>query len=144
MACQHILAFWNEFQNSCKWLLKYLHLMYARNEHFTTHLVPEAHKYEQNKTGNTDTDYEYINTTIIILFCITSVFSCRLLWLNSGMWTDVWLVSPVYLVVDKFSSCVIWPLTIGLMVVLLTFFFTWCVCFYLKEVDAILGNGYGI
>ena len=27
----------------------------------TTQLVPEAHKYEQNKTGNTDTDSEYIN-----------------------------------------------------------------------------------
>ena len=26
----------------------------------TTYLVPEAHKYKQNKTGNTDTDYEYI------------------------------------------------------------------------------------
>ena len=23
--------------------------------------VPEAHKYEQNKTGNTDRDYEHIN-----------------------------------------------------------------------------------
>ena len=23
--------------------------------------MPEAHKYEQNKIGNTDTDYEYIN-----------------------------------------------------------------------------------
>ena len=31
-------------------------------------------------------------------------------------------ISPVYLVVDEFSSCVIWPLMIGLMVVLLTFF----------------------
>ena len=48
--------------------------MYARNEHFTTHLVPEAHKYEQNKTGNTDTDYEYINTTIIILFLYNIYF----------------------------------------------------------------------
>ena len=48
--------------------------MYARNEYFTTHLVPEAHKYEQNKTGNTDTDYEYINTTIIILFLYNIYF----------------------------------------------------------------------
>ena len=48
--------------------------MYARNEHFTTHLVPEAHKYEQNKTGNIDTDYEYINTTIIILFLYNIYF----------------------------------------------------------------------
>ena len=54
--------------------MKYLHFMYARNEHFTTHLVPEAHKYEQNKTGNTDTDYEYINTTIIILFLYNIYF----------------------------------------------------------------------
>ena len=23
--------------------------------------VPEAHKYKQNKTGTTDTDYEHIN-----------------------------------------------------------------------------------
>ena len=23
--------------------------------------MPEAHKYEQKKTGNTDTDYEYTN-----------------------------------------------------------------------------------
>ena len=23
--------------------------------------MPEAHKYEQNKTGTTDTDYEHIN-----------------------------------------------------------------------------------
>ena len=23
--------------------------------------MPEAHKYEQNKIGNTNTDYEYIN-----------------------------------------------------------------------------------
>ena len=55
------LGFWNEFQNSCKYFLKYLHFIYARNEHFTIHLVPEAHKYEQNKTENTDTDYDYIN-----------------------------------------------------------------------------------
>ena len=54
-------------------------------------------------------------------------------------------VSPVYLVVNEFSSCVIWPLMIGLMVVLLTFFFHMMhVCFYLKGVDAIPGNGYGI
>ena len=37
-------------------------------------LVPEAHKYEQNKTGNTGTDYEYINTTIIILFLYNIYF----------------------------------------------------------------------
>ena len=59
--CQHILAFWNEFQYSCRWFLKYLKFIYAQNEHFTTHSVPEAHKYKQNKTGNTDTDYEYIH-----------------------------------------------------------------------------------
>ena len=32
-------------------------------------------------------------------------------------------VSPVCLVVDEFSPCVIWPLMIGPMVVLLTFSF---------------------
>ena len=47
-------------------------------------------------------------------------------------------VSPVYLVVDEFSPCVLWSLMIGLMVVLLTFFSQD------EYVDAILGNGYGI
>ena len=41
------------------------------------------------------------------------------------------------------SPCVLWPLVIGLMVVLLTFFSCW-VWFYLWGVDAILGNGCGI
>ena len=41
--------------------MKYLHCIHhARYEHviFT---VPEAHKFEQNKTRTTDTDYEHIN-----------------------------------------------------------------------------------
>ena len=73
-ACQHILAFWNEFQNSCKWFLKYLHFIYARNDHFTTHLVPEAHKYKQNKTGDTDTDYEDIQKEAAVTFMILNWF----------------------------------------------------------------------
>ena len=35
--------------------------IYAWNEHFTRHSASETHKYKQNKTGNIDTDYEYIN-----------------------------------------------------------------------------------
>ena len=73
-AGQHILAFWNEFQNSCKWFLKYLHFIYARNDHFTTHLVPEAHKYKQNKTGDTDTDYEDIQKEAAVTFMILNWF----------------------------------------------------------------------
>ena len=42
------------------------------------------------------------------------------------------------------SPCVLWPLVIGLMVVLLTLFFSWWVWFYLWSVDAILGNGCGV
>ena len=41
-------------------------------------------------------------------------------------WAAAWLlvtcISPIYLVVDEFSPCVLWPLMIGLMVVMLTFF----------------------
>ena len=73
-AGRHILAFWNEFQNSCKWFLKYLHFIYARNDHFTTHLVPEAHKYKQNKTGDTDTDYEDIQKEAAVTFMILNWF----------------------------------------------------------------------
>ena len=67
-ACQHILGFWNEFQNSCKWFLKYLHFIYARNEHFTTHLVPE------DKTGDTDTDCENIQKEAAATFTILNWF----------------------------------------------------------------------
>ena len=64
--------------------------------------------------------------------------TCRLLWLNPRAWgkdltsqlpwAAVWLLvtfgSPVYIVVaDEFSTCLLWPLVIGIMVVLLTFFF---------------------
>ena len=62
---------------------------------------------------------------------------CWLLRLNPGAWGEdltsqlswaaAWLLatcgSPVYLVVDQLRSCVLWPLMIGLMVVLLTVFF---------------------
>ena len=51
-------------------------------------------------------------------------------------WLTAWLlvtcVSPVYLVVDEFSPCVLWPLMIGLMVVSLTFFFNTMSMFLLK------------
>ena len=47
-------------------------------------------------------------------------------------WAAVWLLvifgSPVYIVVaDEFSTYLLWPLVIGIMVVLLTFFFP-CQC----------------
>ena len=71
---------------------------------------------------------------------------CRLLWLNTREWGEnltsqlswaaAWLlvtcVSPVYLVVDEFSPCVLWPLMIGLMLVSLTFFFNTMSMFLLK------------
>ena len=61
---------------------------------------------------------------------------CGLLRLNPGAWGEhlisqlswsaacllVTCIIPVYLVVDEFSPCVLWPLMIGLMVVMLTFF----------------------
>ena len=37
-----------------------VHFIYAWNDPFTRHSVPETLKYKQKKT-NIDTDYEYIN-----------------------------------------------------------------------------------
>ena len=87
----------------------------------------------------------------IYFYHLSNPRSCRLLQLNPGGWgehlTDqlpwaaAWLLvtclSPVYLVVNEFSPCVLWPLMIALMVVLLTFFplvsmvlviRSWCYC----------------
>ena len=50
--------------------------------------------------------------------------------------------SPVYIVLDEFSPCVLWRLIIGLIVVPLTFF-SWCVWIYFWGVGAIVGNEYG-
>ena len=82
---------------------------------------------------------------------------CRLLRLNPRAqgehltsqlsWAAAWLlvtrVCPVFLV-GEFSPCVLWPLMIGLMVVLLTFFWMVSIVLLLWGVEATLGNGYGI
>ena len=71
--------------------MKYLHFIYARNEHFLTHLAPETHKYKQNKTGNTDKAYEYLNrkkhelpsesqTDLMFRKFSTEVWNIRLVW----------------------------------------------------------------
>ena len=88
---------------------------------------------------------------------LLSTASCGLLWLNPGeqgenltsrlSWAAAWLlvtrVCHVYLV-DEFSPCVLWPVMIGLMVVLLTFFWMVSMALLLWGVDAFLGNGFGI
>ena len=40
-----------------------IYSVYARYKHFITHsqCQKHTHKYKQNKTGNTDTDYEHKN-----------------------------------------------------------------------------------
>ena len=42
--------------------------------------MPEAQKYKQNKTGDTDTDYEYINTDLKNRQISTEVWDKRLVW----------------------------------------------------------------
>ena len=90
----------------------------------------------------------------ILLGYNTSCWKCDGVWecWNSRSQTDLrwklcilrWKLvicgSCVYLVVAEFSTCVLWPRTIGLMVILLVIM----VWFHSLWADAILGNGYGI
>ena len=47
------------------WLVIILEIFTLRSYHiwtfYNTFTVPQAHKYKQNKTGTTDTDYEHKN-----------------------------------------------------------------------------------
>ena len=63
--------------------------------------------------------------------------TCGLLWLNPGA-QGKHFTSQLPRV-----ACVLWPLNIGLMLVLLTFFLMVRMVLLLWVVDAILGDGYG-
>ena len=75
---------------------------------------------------------------------VRNVTGCVSVWISWSQtdlrWKLVTCGRPVYLVVAEFSNCVLWPITIWLMVILwviMLWFHSW-------RVDAILGCGYGI
>ena len=77
--------------------------------------------------------YDLLNLKywIILLISDSSFFNAKFIsgyyWITSQLsWEAAWLLvkcgSPVYLVVDELRPCALWLLMIGLIVVLLTFF----------------------
>ena len=75
---------------------------------------------------------------------VRNVVGCRSVWILQSQtdlrWKLVTCGRPVYQVVAEFSTCVLWPLMIWLMMVL------WVIMLWFHSwgVDAILGCGYGI
>ena len=94
---------------------------------------------------------------MLLFYNMILILFCGLLPLNRRAWGEhltsqlSWVAScllvarvcPVYLVVE-FSPCVLRPLMIGLIVVLLTFFWMVSMVLLLWGVDTILGNGWNL
>ena len=72
----NISAFWNAFQNDFKWILKNLHCIHAKYEHFITHSQCQRHTNMNNIKQELLAYYEHlIDIYLTVCSChVTYVF----------------------------------------------------------------------